>query len=113
MKKRWKARHIICSSTIPCELHLHPFIGISAVSGILIISQLHQMTVSHLIIVVLSLSSLSVFAQPDLSPFLALAQCECLNEDDSHPLSSILEPKDVEAHLLSDTDAQVDAFLGT
>ncbi|KAA0197007.1 Thiol-disulfide exchange intermediate [Fasciolopsis buskii] len=49
--------------------------------------------------------------QPDLSPFLALAQCECLNEDDSHPLSSILEPKDVEAHLLSDTDAQLVIYI--
>ncbi|TPP65156.1 Thiol-disulfide exchange intermediate [Fasciola gigantica] len=54
-----------------------------------------------------SQSSSGIHKQPDLTPFLALAQCECLNEEDSHPLSSLLESKNDKAYLLSDTDAQL------
>ncbi|KAG5441038.1 Thioredoxin-like protein 1 [Clonorchis sinensis] len=50
-------------------------------------------------------------SQPDLSPFLDTTQCECLNEDDTHPLSNLLSSEMGDGYLLSDTDAQLIIFI--
>ncbi|TGZ67592.1 hypothetical protein CRM22_004683 [Opisthorchis felineus] len=50
-------------------------------------------------------------SQPDLSPFLDTTQCECLNEDDTHPLSNLLSSETGDGYLLSDTDAQLIIFI--
>ncbi|OON18445.1 thioredoxin, partial [Opisthorchis viverrini] len=48
---------------------------------------------------------------PDLSPFLDTTQCECLNEDDTHPLSNLISSETGDGYLLSDTDAQLIIFI--
>ncbi|KAA3672309.1 uncharacterized protein DEA37_0006417 [Paragonimus westermani] len=49
--------------------------------------------------------------QPDLSPYLEITQCECLNEDDAHPISNVLRAEPSDSYLLSDTDAQLVIFI--
>ncbi|VDQ16768.1 unnamed protein product [Trichobilharzia regenti] len=44
---------------------------------------------------------------------MSKSQCECLNEDDSHSLSQLLNsPDDEKTYLLSDTDEQVSYLFG-
>ncbi|CAL8068177.1 unnamed protein product [Calicophoron daubneyi] len=47
----------------------------------------------------------------DLSPYIAINQCECLNESDAHPLARLLEPDSSDAYLTSDADAELVIFV--
>ncbi|CAH8598424.1 unnamed protein product [Heterobilharzia americana] len=50
--------------------------------------------------------------QFDLDTLLSKSQCECLNEDDSHSLSQLLNSTDdLNAYLLSDTDEQLIIYV--
>ncbi|CAH8866168.1 unnamed protein product [Trichobilharzia szidati] len=50
--------------------------------------------------------------QLELDILLSKSQCECLNEDDSHSLSQLLNsPDDEKTYLLSDTDEQLIIYV--
>nr|CAH8866332.1 unnamed protein product [Trichobilharzia regenti] len=50
--------------------------------------------------------------QLELDVLLSKSQCECLNEDDSHSLSQLLNsPDDEKTYLLSDTDEQLIIYI--